>query len=52
MNMRNTTTNEISPAHLIGTSEDGRKIYQAVEGWELVTSESVECDADGNYLVG
>lgn len=55
MKMQNTTTGEISGAHLIGTDEEGRKVYQSTDGWELVSDDGApvacECDSDGNYVV-
>lgn len=45
---RNLTTGETAPAHLIGTTEDGRQLYQAIEGWEPVGE--YECDEDGNWI--
>lgn len=56
MEMRNISTGETSPAHFLGWAEDGRELYQFVEGWELVTSggesDCVGQNVDGNYLVG
>lgn len=36
--MRDMTTGQIGPAHLNGTDEDGRAVYQAIDGWEPVTA--------------
>jgi len=45
---RNLETGEEAPAHLIGTTEDGRALYQAIEGWE--PKEPYESDEDGNWI--
>ena len=45
---RNLTTGETVPAHRIGTTEDGRGLYQFIEGWEPTFS--YECDEDGNWI--
>ena len=45
---RNLETDERAPPHRIGTTEDGRLLYSAQEGWEPV--EPYECDEDGNWI--
>lgn len=45
---RNLETGETAPAHWIGRDEEGRDLYQYVEGWEPV--EPYECDDDGNWM--
>ncbi len=40
---RNKKTGELADAHWIGTDEDGRPLFQYVEGWE-------PADYDGNPL--
>ncbi len=51
---RNEETGELAPPHIIGEDEDGRRLYQSVEGWEPVDCDGapVECDYDydGNWL--
>ncbi len=56
LEMQNIETGERAPAHRIGTDEQGRAIYQRVNGWELVgkgldTEIDTERDPDGNYHV-
>ena len=51
---RNEKTGELAPPHVIGTDEDGSKLYQYVEGWQPVDRDGkpVECeqDHDGNWI--
>jgi hypothetical protein len=55
--MRNTETGETAQAHRLGTTDDGRDLYQHVEGWELVSDDRFdpdtesERDSDGNWIV-
>ena len=57
LEMRNIVTGKCCPVHWIGKAEDGRDVYQAVDGWELVSDDrfdrELDCerDIDGNYLV-
>jgi len=46
---RNLSTGEHVPPHLIGTTEDGRNLYQGAEGFEPV--EPYETDKDGNWTL-
>ncbi len=48
MSYRNLATGETAPAHRIGETEDGRELFQAVEGWE--PEFEYECDQDGNWI--
>ena len=51
--LRNTATGEIAPAHRIGETEDGRALIQFVEGWEPVAggeAVALESDQDGNWI--
>ena len=43
-----TGTSETAPAHLISTAEDGRKLYQAIDGYE--PNVPYDTDADGNWM--
>jgi hypothetical protein len=51
---RNDATGVLTPPHQLGQTEDGRPLYQAVEGWspanEDGTTADVECDDDGNWI--
>lgn len=51
---RSEQTGELAPPHVIGTDEDGTKLYQFVEGWVPVDYDGnpVECesDEDGNWI--
>lgn len=49
MKVRNTTTGEETPAHLIGTDGEGRNLYATAEGWEPL-AEHYACDRDGNIV--
>jgi len=44
----NLATGELAPAHLLGTTNDGRNLYCRVEGWR--PNEPYEEDADGNWI--
>lgn len=48
MEYRNLTTGETVPAHRIGTTEDGRELYQFVEGHKPAFA--YESDEDGNWV--
>jgi hypothetical protein len=51
---RNEKTGELAPPHIVGTDENGRRIYQFVEGWQPADATGVpiacESDYDGNWL--
>lgn len=63
VHMWNCNDNETAPAHLIGHTEDGRPIYQSVDGWQLRADDILvgqnmvpdelgyKFDADGNYVL-
>lgn len=44
----NIETGEVTPAHLIGTTVDGRNLYSQQEGW--LPNFAYVCDADGNWI--
>lgn len=51
---RNDETGHLDTPHQLGTTEDGRPLYQSVEGYTPVDSEGEEypvaCDEDGNWI--
>ncbi|HYE57442.1 MAG TPA: hypothetical protein VD948_03005 [Rhodothermales bacterium] len=47
MQLRHDKTGELAPAHYIGHDEDGRPLYQWVEGY--TPTEPYELDEDGNF---
>lgn len=51
---RNDASGTIQTPHLIGHTDAGRPIYQAVPGWSPVDAsghtERVDCDRDGNWM--
>jgi hypothetical protein len=51
---RNDLTGELGSPHQIGETEDGRPLYQAIEGWtpanEDGSTADVECDENGNWI--
>jgi hypothetical protein len=52
---RNTMTGIKSQPHRLGTTEDGRGIYMALEGWEPLDEKEepieVEPDAKGTWII-
>lgn len=54
MKMKNPHTGESAPVHMIGETDDGRKIYQNVDGWILTDDEGrhvpFDYDQDGNLM--
>lgn len=48
MEYRNLKTDEIAPAHRIGTNDEGEVVYQFVEGWEPTVPYIT--DEDGNWI--
>ena len=52
---RNTMTGIKSQPHRLGTTEDGRGIYMALEGWEPLDENeepiAVEVDAKGTWVI-
>jgi hypothetical protein len=52
---RNTMTGIKSQPHRLGTTEDGRGIYMALEGWEPLDENEkpieVEPDAKGTWII-
>jgi hypothetical protein len=52
---RNTMTGIKSQPHRLGTTEDGRGIYMALEGWEPLDENEepieVEIDAKGTWII-
>lgn len=54
MKIKNSHTGETAPAHRIGETEDGKAIYQSVEGWVLTTNDGIpvafDFDHDGNMI--
>lgn len=52
---RNDKTGELAPPHRIGSNEEGKPIYQSIDGWTPVDSDGneIECeyDYDGNWIV-
>ncbi len=51
---RSESNGELSPPHWIGETEDGRKLFQFIEGWMPVNSGNAivdyECDESGNWI--
>ena len=45
----------MAPPHWIGRTDDGREVYQFIEGWIPVREDNrpaiVDCDGDGNWVV-
>lgn len=50
MELRNTATGELVPAHYLGMNEDGNRVYLFVEGFE--PTEPCETNGDGNWVEG
>lgn len=57
MQLRNELTGEIVSAHILGKTEDGKRIYKYRKGWapcdsrgEPLDEALLEFDDDGNYL--
>lgn len=51
---REDATGQLGDPHQLGTTQDGRRLYQFVEGWTPVDSDGnpvdVECDESGNWI--
>jgi hypothetical protein len=52
---RNDATGVLAPPHWLGTTEDGRNLYCAVEGWTPVNEDGstvdVECGDGGRHWI-
>lgn len=51
---RNLSTGETASPHLIGETEDGRRLFADVEGWEPINADGLavdhECDEIGRWI--